>query len=96
MKNSEELPLKKLIDEMLGAYGLENRLNERKLMNAWEKIVGPMITKHTTQVKFKKGSLIVSLDSSTIRQELDYAGEKLVNELNKEMEQEIVQKLILK
>jgi len=84
MSNKNEKPLKGLIDRMLRAYGLGNKLDEMGLVKSWEKIVGKMIARHTSDIYFKDGVLYVQLDSAPLRQELSYAKSKLIEKLNQE------------
>lgn len=53
-RNKQEKPLKELVDKMLRAYGLSDKLDEVELIQSWEKIVGKMISKHTKDIYFRK------------------------------------------
>lgn len=80
--SKEEKPLKELVNQMLRAYGLGDKLDEISLVKSWEEIVGKMIARHTTDIYFNSGTLHVKLDSAPLRQELSYAKTKLINLLN--------------
>lgn len=82
MRNKEEKPLKELVDKMLRAYGLEEKLDEMGLIKNWEEIVGKMIARHTTNIYLKNRVLCISLDSAPLRQELSYAKSILLEKLN--------------
>lgn len=90
MAKKEEQPLRELVNQMLRAYGLGDRLDEVALVNSWEKIVGPMIAKHTTDIFFKAGTLYITLDSAPLRQELTYARTKLIDRLNEQAGKKMV------
>jgi predicted nucleic acid-binding Zn ribbon protein len=90
----KEQPLKQLIDQLLIRYGLEDQLNEYRLIQVWEEVVGKMIARHTTTIRLKKGVLHVQLDSATIRQELSYSNEQLITELNRSMQKRVVDKIV--
>ena len=97
MKKAEkEQPLKLLINKMLRAYGLGDRLDEMALIKSWEKIVGSMIARHTDDIFFKEGKLYITLDSAPLRQELSYAKQKLVQKLNEEAGKNMVSEIVLK
>ena len=95
-KTNSEKPLKVLIDQMLRAYGLGNKLDEISLLKSWEKVVGKMIARHTSDLYFKDGKLFISLDSAPLRQELSYAKSKLIEKLNEEAGKTMVTEIILK
>lgn len=90
MSKKEEKPLKDLVNQMLRAYGLGDRLDEMSLVKSWEEVVGVMIARHTTEIYFKKGVLFVQLDSAPLRQELSYAKTKLVERLNEKAGKQMV------
>ena len=93
---SEQKPLKEVINQMLRAYGLGDRLDEMSLVKSWEEVVGKMIAKHTSEIYFKSGILYVKLDSSTVRQELSYAKTALVEKLNRKAGKRMLTDIIFK
>lgn len=93
---SDQKPLKDVIDQMLRAYGLGDRLDEMSLVKSWEEIVGKMIAKHTSEIYFQRGILYVKLDSSTVRQELSYAKTDLIEKLNRKAGKRMLTDIIFK
>lgn len=93
---ANDQPMKELIDKMLRAYGLGNKLDEMTLVKSWEEVVGKMIAKHTVEIYFKDGILHVKLDSSTVRQELAYAKTALVEQLNRKVKKRILKDIVLR
>jgi len=89
-KKQEEKPLRELVNQMLRAYGLGDRLDEMSLVKSWEEIVGKMIAKHTTEIYFNRGILYIKLDSAPLRQELAYAKTKLIDRLNDQAGKQMV------
>lgn len=96
MSKKEEKPLKDLVNQMLRAYGLGDRLDEMSLVKSWEEIVGKMIAKHTSEIYFKSGTLYVHLDSAPLRQELSYAKTKLIEQLNEKAGKQMVKEIHLR
>lgn len=93
---SDQKPLKEVINQMLRAYGLGDRLDEMSLVKSWEEIVGKMIAKHTNEIYFKSGILYVKLDSATVRQELSYAKTALIEKLNRKAGKRMLTDIIFK
>lgn len=96
MRNSDEKPLKELVNQMLRAYGLGEKLDEMSLIKSWEDIVGKMIAKHTKDIYFRQGNLYIILDSAPLRQELSYAKTRLVEKLNQHAGKQMVKEIFLK
>ena len=50
MKRNNQQTLGEAISEMLRVFGLQQKLDETKLITSWEKVMGKTIAKHTTRV----------------------------------------------
>lgn len=96
MSTKQEKPLKDLVNQMLRAYGLGEKLDEISLIKSWESIVGKMIAKHTKDIYFRQGNLYIILDSAPLRQELSYAKTRLLDKLNQHAGKQLVKEIILK
>ncbi|KAA3653090.1 MAG: DUF721 domain-containing protein [Bacteroidetes bacterium] len=96
MSDQNQKPLREVINQMLRTYGLGDKLDEMSLIKSWEEVVGKMIAKHTTEIYFKKGTLYIKLDSSTVRQELSYAKTNLIESLNRKAQKRMVSDIIFK
>jgi predicted nucleic acid-binding Zn ribbon protein len=88
------MPLKEAIEEFLSVYRLNDKLNETKVLQAWEKVVGPVIVKHTERLHIRKRVLFVKVNSSVVRNELTYARKKLLLNLNKQAGGNIIDDLV--
>mgnify|MGYP006289948523 CR=1 FL=1 len=93
MPSSNELSLGDAIREFLKEYQLEGKVNETKVIHAWEKIVGKMISKHTLNLYIKRKILFVKLDSPALANELTYAREKIRKSLNEEVGREVIEEV---
>jgi predicted nucleic acid-binding Zn ribbon protein len=85
MARPGEISLKVAIDNLLNAYKLKPKLNEAKLTERWESIVGKMVEKHTRNLYIKNNKLFVKLDSSVVRQEMMYARTSILAKVNTEL-----------
>ncbi|HHN48878.1 MAG TPA: DUF721 domain-containing protein [Bacteroidales bacterium] len=95
IKKPNEVFLGEAIKEMVAYYNLSGKLREAGIIGAWEKVVGSMIARHTTNLYIKRRKLFVVLDSSAIRNELFYAKSKLVKLLNDEAGEQIIEDVVL-
>lgn len=82
MKKSNEILLKDAISAFLKENNLESKLNETRIISAWEPVVGKLISRHTNQMYIKNRVLFVKVDSAALREELSYQHSKLVKKLN--------------
>ncbi|MDF1673253.1 MAG: DUF721 domain-containing protein [Vicingaceae bacterium] len=89
-------PLKKTIDQLLRAYGYQDQLDEIELLKVYDEQVGKMFVNHTKNIAFKNKILYVQLDSSSLKQELSYVKEGLIQRLNQKMGKKMVEKIIIK
>ncbi len=96
MSKHNEHSLKEVIDQLLKAYKLDDKLAERRLIASWESVMGAMIAKHTLDLYIKHKQLFVSLDSAALRNELSLAKTKIVKMLNDEVGTEVINEVILK
>ena len=85
MKNyrkSNDSSLKEAMESMFKTYKLESKMNQVKLINAWEQVMGPAVAHRTIELKIIDQSLIVTLSSSSLRQELFMDKIKIIESLN--------------
>ena len=83
MKKSNEILLKDAIEAFLRENNLDTKLNETRLIGAWENVTGKLIARHTVQLYVKNRVLFVKVDAAALREELTYQKSKLVKKLNK-------------
>jgi predicted nucleic acid-binding Zn ribbon protein len=94
MKSSNEYTLKQAIAALIDQYKIEERLSETVVINDWEKIVGKMIARHTSNLHIKKRILFVELDNAALRNELSYAKTKLILAINKSLNSEAIDDIV--
>ena len=95
-RDSNEETLGDAIDRLMKVYRLDGKLREAKLIEGWEKLLGPMIARQTREIFIKDKILHVRLNSSVLREELSFAKSKLVHRLNEEAGGEVITDVLLK
>lgn len=95
-RSTNEQPLKAVIDEWLAEHPMANKAKETKVVHLWGALLGPSVKNRTKNIYFSKGKLTVRLDSSVLRNELSFAKENIVENMNKELGDEVVKEIILK
>ncbi|MCE5331132.1 MAG: DUF721 domain-containing protein [Bacteroidales bacterium] len=94
-KKNTEL-LRDVIGQVLKANHLDKQLNEKRLIDAWPKVLGDNITQYTTELKVKNKVLYVTLTSSVLRHDLFLSREEIRKSLNKQVGADVINDIILK
>lgn len=71
-----------LIRQYLRQQGLETPLNEYRLIQGWEHVMGPVIARYTKDLTIRNQTLYVQLTSPVLRQELHMQRRELAIRLN--------------
>lgn len=95
-RNQNEENLATAMANLLKSYGLEEGYYAAAIVTFWEKMMGPLIARSTTNIKLKRGVLIIQLDSAALRQELSYGKEKIKSEINRELGMSLVKSVELR
>src|SRR5690554_5537344 len=69
-RKSNMAPLKDVFEELLQAYALKDRFNERKVISSWGEMMGNTVAKRTSELSVKDKKLYVKLSSGPIKKEL--------------------------
>jgi hypothetical protein len=96
IKKSNEYTLKQAIEELMNTYRLQGKINEVKLLNSWEKVMGPAIAKYTRNLRIEGRVLYIELNSAPLREELSYAKSKMVKLLNDEAGGQVIDDIVLR
>ena len=90
MKRNDAEQIGEMIRKFFRQNALEAPLNEYRLIQAWKDVVGPAITKYTSNLYIKNQILYVHLTSSVLRQELMMGRDLLVKNLNKQVGAQVI------
>ena len=60
-RTSNEAPLKEVLDRWLKAYGLEGKMKELDVVNAWPELMGVAVANRTEEIKIKNKITYVSI-----------------------------------
>lgn len=90
MKRQNALPIGDMIRHFLREEGLESPLNEYRLIQAWETVLGKAIARYTGQMYIKNQTLYVHLTSPALRQNLQMSRQSLVKRLNEAVGAQVI------
>lgn len=92
---SEEKSLKDLLQKFKSTEKLSKGFTQMAIEEAWNSELGPAIKGYTITLQLTKGKLFVKLSSSTLREELSYGKQKIIDMLNEKVGEDVVKELIL-
>ena len=93
-RKSNDQTLKEAVDSMLKAYRLDDKMRQVKLIDSWDKIMGPTVANRTVEIKIFDKKLFVKLNSASLRQELFQEREKIKKLLNDEAEAAVIDEIV--
>ncbi len=96
MRKTNTQKLGDAIKEAMRLNGVDEKIDEHLLIRSWEKTVGPLISKHTTEIFISGRKLFVKVDSSPLKQELMYSRTKLMDDLNAQVGKTVIEEIVLK
>ncbi|MBR5803727.1 MAG: DUF721 domain-containing protein [Bacteroidaceae bacterium] len=96
MKRSNALPIGDMINRFLREEGLESPLNEYRLIQAWETVLGKAIARYTGQMFIKNQTLYVHITSPALRQNLQMSRKTLVARLNEAVGAQVIVDIVMR
>ncbi|NLZ73490.1 MAG: DUF721 domain-containing protein [Bacteroidales bacterium] len=96
MKKNNAASIGDLIRKYLRYEGLETPLNERRLIQAWDEVLGSSIAAYTRKLYIKNQILYVHLSSAPLRQELMMGRERLIKSLNEHVGATVITNIIFR
>jgi len=77
-RENESNKIKDLIPKMLSENHLQKGMDQISVKEAWLQVMGPGVANYTEEVSLKNQVLLVKLNSSALRQELEYGKDKIL------------------
>ncbi|MGB0863380.1 MAG: DUF721 domain-containing protein [Saprospiraceae bacterium] len=95
VKKTNDQPLGDVLKQWLKTYKHRHRFNQTRITEAWSKMMGPTISGYTQKVYIRKGTLYIQIEASALRQELSYAKEKIKQNLNEKLGENIIKEVVI-
>ncbi|MBO7049781.1 MAG: DUF721 domain-containing protein [Bacteroidaceae bacterium] len=96
MKKINSEPVGGVILQYLREYGLETPLNEHRLIQAWDKVLGPAVSRYTKELRIYNQVLFVTVSSAALRNELMMRRTELVARLNAQAGAQVITQIVLR
>ena len=88
--------LSSVIRKILKNPKLSRRLNDIRIIEIWDEIIGKNLQKYVIDSKVYKGKLYIKLKSSTLRNEFTYQKSDLIRQINRRFGKKVIEDIILK
>ncbi len=92
---SEMKPLKGVFQSMIEHYKMKDHFKVEQIKSLWEEMVGPYIAGYTEKLSIRNRVLYVKIKSPELRNELQYAKTKLIQNFNTELGENYIQDIKL-
>ena len=83
-------PIRELILQALHEQGLETPLNQKRLVEAWPEVAGPLIARYTLNTYIYNQTLYVRLSSPALRADLSMRRQELTQRLNAVVGEQVI------
>ncbi len=75
-------PLDDVLNQLLRQGGLESPLLQKRLVDAWDVVAGPTVTRYTQEKFIKNQTLFVKITNPALRADLSMMQSELAKKLN--------------
>jgi len=96
MERKDAKRISSLLDHFVKSNKLERGLAEYRLKKAWKELLGLSVAKKTKELRIQKRTLIVTLYSSVMRNELEMMKSDLIPRLNEAAGMDVIDDMVLR
>jgi len=96
MKRNNTETITDVVYQYLRQSGLEMPLNEYRLIQAWNEVLGKTISRYTQDLRIHNMVLYATISSAALRNELQMRRSYLVEALNNHVGAQVISQIVLK
>ncbi len=93
---NDDYSISDVMKEFMKTNKLESGLDIVNVKETWNKMMGPAIKNYTSAIELKKNTLYIQLNSSVVKQELEYGKSKIITMLNEELRKELIKEIVFR
>lgn len=94
-RNNQHIALSEALKLFIEANELQKGIDQVRVREAWTEVMGKGVNSYTTAIRLRNETLMVSLSSSVLREELGYGKEKIIHMINEELGKTLIRELFL-
>lgn len=96
MFGKNEKTIQELVRQFADQDKLKNKLQLVRIRRVWKEMMGPVIYSYTYDLSFFNGKLTIILNNASLKNELYYGRDLIIQNINKALETEIVKEIVIK
>lgn len=96
MQRVKAKPIGELIRQFLREEGIETPLNEYRAVSCWGEVMGELVSRYTSDVSLRNGTLYVSLRNPALRQNLLMQRSIIKQKINDHVGAQVVYDIVFK
>lgn len=93
---NKTVSLKDEMDEFLKYMGVDGKMQELKIFDAWKECVGESIANHSTPEGIKHTKLFVKAENAVWRYELSLRKEEIIENLNRVLKKNVIKEIVFR
>ena len=93
---NKTVSLKDELDDFMKYIGLDGKMHDLKILDAWEECVGSSIAKHSAPIEIRSAKLFVKAENAVWRYELSLRKEEIIENLNRVLKKSIIKEIVFR
>ena len=94
-KKFETLALKQILEKVVNQKQLKRGVQNIRICNSWEEVMGKNIVSYTDQVRYSNNILYVKIKSAPLKMELKFSLDLIKDKLNDHLEKSLIKKVVV-
>jgi hypothetical protein len=95
MFGKQEKSIQELLNRLTAQKGMRNHLSQQRIQKVIFDLMGPSIYAYIAKISFKEGTLYLTMNNDSLKNELFYGKEKIIKNLNEMLGEEVVKKIYI-
>lgn len=96
MSSYDPKSIRSVLKEWVTTTPLAQGIDNERIKDIWNTTMGSQVQAYTKDIKLQGNTLYVTLNSSTLRQELNYGTDKIIDMLNEALKKGLIKKLVFR
>lgn len=94
-QKDKDINIGSILNQMYKRYHLDTKALELKIKKDWAVIFGPLISKHTTEIKIKDKTLYIKVDNPPLKNEIYLQKHLVVGKVNEFYGEVLIEKIFV-
>lgn len=93
-RKKEVAPLQEAFEELLKAYRLKDKFDQRLVIQAWPELMGKTVSSRTSSIFVKEKKLFVKISSGPVKNELSMNRSKVLDLIENKFGKGVIEEVI--